>query len=56
MNHVVAIYEQTKKGLSYCYLKQEIECDGIHTKTYFTTLDYVVKSYTILLVNTFSRN
>ena len=31
-NHAVETYEKTKKGLSYFYPKQEIECDGIHTK------------------------
>ena len=32
INHAVATYEQTKKGLSYFYPKREVECDGIHTK------------------------
>ena len=32
MNHVVATYEQTKKGLSYFYSKREVDCDGMHTK------------------------
>ena len=32
INHAVATYEQTEKGLSYFYPKWEVECDGIHTK------------------------
>ena len=28
----VAIYEETKKGLSYIYPKRLVEEDGIHTK------------------------
>ena len=32
INHAVATYEQTKKGLSCFYPKREVECDGIHTK------------------------
>ena len=32
INHAVATYEQTKKGLSYFYPKREVECDEIHTK------------------------
>ena len=32
MNHAVATYGQTKKGLSYFYPKREVECVGIHTK------------------------
>ena len=30
--HIVARYEQTKKGLSYFYPKRQNEDDGIHTK------------------------
>ena len=30
--HIVATYEQTKKGLSYFYPKRPVEDDGIHTK------------------------
>ena len=29
---MVAMYEQTKKGLSYFYPKRQIQGDGIHTK------------------------
>ena len=32
INHVVATYEQTKKGLSYFYPKRQVQDDGIHTK------------------------
>ena len=32
INHAVATYEQTKKGLSHFYPKREVECDGKHTK------------------------
>ena len=32
INHMVAIYEQTKKGLSYFYPKRQVQDDGIHTK------------------------
>ena len=32
MQHSVATYEQTKKGLSYFYPKRIVEQDGIHTK------------------------
>ena len=32
INHMVATYEQTKKGLSYFYLKRQVQDDGIHTK------------------------
>ena len=32
MKHSVAIYEQTKKGLSYFYPKRLVEGDGIHIK------------------------
>ena len=32
IQHSVATYEQTKKGLSYCYPKRTVEEDGIHTK------------------------
>ena len=31
INHAVATYEQTKKGLSCFYPKLEVVCDGIHT-------------------------
>ena len=31
INHVVATYEQTKKGLSYFYPKRKVQTDGIHT-------------------------
>ena len=30
--HVVATYEQTKKGLSYFYPKRIVDDDGIHTR------------------------
>ena len=30
-NHCVATYEQTKKNFSYCYPKQSVESDGIHS-------------------------
>ena len=33
MNHAVATYQKTKKGLSYFYTKREVECDVLHTKT-----------------------
>ena len=32
IQHSVATYEQTKKGLSYFYPKRTVEEDGIHTK------------------------
>ena len=31
-NHMVAIYEQTKKGLICFYPKRQVQDDGIHTK------------------------
>ena len=31
VNHVVATYEQTKKGLSYFYAKRQVMPDGVHT-------------------------
>ena len=31
INHCVATYEQTKKGLSYFYPKRIFQTDGIHT-------------------------
>ena len=33
IQHSVATYEQTKKGLSYFYPKRIVEEEGIHTKT-----------------------
>ena len=33
IQHSVATYEQTKKGLSYFYAKRIVEEDGIHTKS-----------------------
>ena len=32
INHMVATYEQTKKGLRYFYPKRQLKHDGIHTK------------------------
>ena len=32
INHMVATYEQTKKGLIYFYPKRQVQVDGIHTK------------------------
>ena len=32
INHMVATYEQIKKGLSYFYPKRQVQDDGIHTK------------------------
>ena len=32
INHMVATYEQTEKGLSYFYSKRQVQDDGIHTK------------------------
>ena len=32
INHMVALCEQTKKGLSYFYPKRQVQDDGIHTK------------------------
>ena len=32
INHMVATYEQTKKGISYFYPKRQTQDDGIHTK------------------------
>ena len=32
IQHSVATYEQTKKGLSYFYPRRTVEEDGIHTK------------------------
>ena len=34
IQHSVATYEQTKKGLSYFYPKRIVEEDGIHTKPF----------------------
>ena len=31
INHAFATFEPTKKGLSYVYPKEEVECDGKHT-------------------------
>ena len=33
VQHSVAPYEQTKKGLSYFYPKRIVDTDGIHTRT-----------------------
>ena len=32
IKHMVATYEQTKKGLSYFYPKRQVQDDGSHTK------------------------
>ena len=32
INHMVATYEQTKKGLSYFYPKRQVQDDGVYTK------------------------
>ena len=32
INHMVATYEQTKKGLSYSYPKGQVQDDGKHIK------------------------
>ena len=32
VQHIVATYEQTKKGLSYFYPKRIVDSDGIHTR------------------------
>ena len=32
VQHSVATYEQTKKGLSYFYPKRIVDADGIHTR------------------------
>ena len=32
INHMVATYEQTKKGLGYFYPERQVQDDGIHTK------------------------
>ena len=32
INHMLATYDQTKKGLSYFYPKRQVQDDGIHTK------------------------
>ena len=32
IQHSVATYEQTKKGLSYSYAKRIVKQNGIHTK------------------------
>ena len=32
VNHLVATYEQTKKGLSYFYPKRQVQDDRIHAK------------------------
>ena len=32
VHHSVAIFEQTKKGLSYFYPKRIVDADGIHTR------------------------
>ena len=32
VQHGVATYEQTKKGLSYFYPKRIVDADGIHTR------------------------
>ena len=38
MKHSVATYEQTKKRLSYFYLKRLVEEDGIHFKPWIYKL------------------
>ena len=32
INHMVATYEQPKKGLSYFYPRRQVQDDGYHTK------------------------
>ena len=32
VNHMVATYEQTKKGVSFLYPKRQVQDDGVHTK------------------------
>ena len=32
INHLVATYEQTKKGLSNFYPKRQVQDDGVYTK------------------------
>ena len=32
VHYSVATYEQTKRGLSYFYLKRNVDADGIHTR------------------------
>ena len=32
INHMVATYEQTKRGLIFFYPKRQVHYDGIHTK------------------------
>ena len=32
INHLVATYEQTKKGLSNIYPKRQVQDDGVYTK------------------------
>ena len=32
IQHTVGTFEQTKKGLSYFYLKRNVQQDGIHTR------------------------
>ena len=34
INHMVATYAQTKKGLSYFYPKRQVQDAGIHTKPF----------------------
>ena len=54
INHAVANYEQTKKGLSSFYPKREVECDGIDTKPLNLFLkNYVKKLVTMLYLFTF---
>ena len=33
INHMVATYEQTKKGLMYFYPKRQVQDEGFHTKS-----------------------
>ena len=45
INHCVATYEQTKKGLSYFYPKRIVQSDGIHTAPYTQHITLIVLLY-----------
>ena len=57
IQHGVATYEQTKKGLSYFYPKRIVEDDGIHTKSLplkVLIIVLVVCPFSYILINFFN--
>ena len=56
IQHSVATYEQTKKGLSYFYPKRIVEEDEIHTKPlhlYMLIIILIVCPFLYFLINFF---